>query len=647
MSSKAPSRRLANHASSANSSKPSAKWLKEAELVMAEIDESLLIAALTVWVSDFDTPAADRGEVWPHSEWSVSEVNADLLKGLIWIASRFRDEKLIRAIAQAGISAQRKIPGFGPRSGKVTNASVWALGEIDHSLAIAQLAILKSRIKNKSTQKQIDKAMNAVAERLGVPPDEVEEMVVPTFGLNDVGVRTQVLGDFTAELVVTGTSSAEIRWLKADGKRQKTTPKSVKEDFADELKELQAAKKDVQKLLPSQRDRIDSLFLQQKVWSFQEWSERYFDHPLVGVIARRVIWEFETNGDTASGIWLDGIVDRQGKSLSLDPETTRVRLWHPIERDTDEVLAWREFLETNQVTQPFKQAHREVYLLTDAERNTDIYSNRYAAHILKQHQFNALCGARRWSNKLRLMVDDEYPPASRDLVAWDLRAEFWVEGAGGEYGVDTNETGTFLYLATDQVRFYPLGATMHYAHASGGGYEWSRYRGEHEPTPLSLDQIPPIVFSEVMRDVDLFVGVASVGNDPNWHDGGPRGQYHEYWHGYSFGELTASAKTRKEILERLIPRLKIAKQCSFEDKFLVVEGSKRTYKIHLGSGNILMKPNDQYLCIVPKPQTAKSATSKMFLPFEGDRVMSIILSKALMLAEDQKITDQTILSQIG
>ncbi|NRA56993.1 MAG: hypothetical protein HRU13_02595 [Phycisphaerales bacterium] len=37
----------------------------------------------------------------------------------------------------------------------------------------------------------------------------------------------------------------------------------------------------------------------------------------------------------------------------------------------------------------------------------------------------------------------------------------------------------------------------------------------------------------------------------------------------------------------------------------------------------------------------------VFLPFEGDRMLAIILSKAFMLAADDKITDKTILSQIG
>jgi hypothetical protein len=59
-----------------------------------------------------------------------------------------------------------------------------------------------------------------------------------------------------------------------------------------------------------------------------------------------------------------------------------------------------------------------------------------------------------------------------------------------------------------------------------------------------------------------------------------------------------------------------------------------------------MEPNDQYLCIVPKSESPGTATT-VRLPFEGDNVLSIILSKAAMLAADDKINDPTILSQIG
>ena len=57
-----------------------------------------------------------------------------------------------------------------------------------------------------------------------------------------------------------------------------------------------------------------------------------------------------------------------------------------------------------------------------------------------------------------------------------------------------------------------------------------------------------------------------------------------------------------------------------------------------------MSPNDRYLCIVTKQ--SPESTSNIFLPFDGDRVLAIILSKAMLLAKDTKITDPTITQQI-
>ena len=105
------------------------------------------------------------------------------------------------------------------------------------------------------------------------------------------------------------------------------------------------------------------------------------------------------------------------------------------------------------------------------------------------------------------------------------------------------------------------------------------------------------------------------------------------------------AKTRKAVLEKLLPRLKIKEIAHIEGKFLIVQGKLRTYKIHIGSTNILMEPNDQYLCIVPS-RKKNTQTDKLFLPFEGDRGLSVVLSKAFLLAADDKITDSTIISQI-
>jgi hypothetical protein len=305
------------------------------------------------------------------------------------------------------------------------------------------------------------------------------------------------------------------------------------------------------------------------------------------------------------------LVDVDGQPLTWLTDEAHARLWHPIGVAPETVLRWRRRLEEHGVTQPFKQAHREVYLLTDAELSTGTYSNRFAAHILRQHQFAALCAQRGWDYHVQGDFDSSSTP-SLCIPAHGLTAEFYVEPIRG----DMTPSGIFLYLSSDQVRF-----------------------------GRALKDVPAIVFSEIMRDVDLFVGVASVTNDPTWRDTGPQGHL-DYWNQWSFGELSENAKTRRQVLERLLPRLASSSQLSLKDKFLVVNGSLRTYKIHLGSGNILMEPNDQYLCIVANHAPPCKGAQTLFLPFEGDTTLSLILSKALLLANDSQIKDQTIVRQI-
>jgi hypothetical protein len=619
------------------------RWATEARRLVDAVDFDSFKEHVLRWFPLVDKPRTtpiERENEWePDYNHLLKEPHVELLRGLVWCCAFREDTECARAVARLALSAYRKVPGKGPRLVSLGNACVTALGMMPGLPAVGQLAILKTKVKFGTAQKEIEKAFTASAAREGLPRDEIEELAVPSYGLESVGLRRETFDDYQAELLVDGTT-ASLHWLK-DGKPLKSAPAAVKKDHAEEFKELQASIKDINSMLPAQRERLDTLFLAQKSWPLAIWKERYLDHPLIGAIARRLIWSFADKKRTSAGIWHgDRLVDAKDKPLNLN-EKTVVSLWHPIDQGMETILAWREWLEGREVVQPFKQAHREVYLLTDAERRTRTYSNRFAAHILRQHQFNALCAARSWKNQLRLMVDADYPPAHRLLPVWNLRAEYWIEGAGSEYGQDTNETGTYLYLSTDQVRFYRIDATQLYAHAVGGGY---RNWNDSSDEPLPLETVPSLVFSEIMRDVDLFVGVASVGNDPNWADGGPNGQYRDYWQSYSFGQLSATAQTRKALLERLLPRLKIADRCTLAERFLIVRGSLRTYKIHLGSGNILMEPNDQYLCIVPKQTVAGG--ERVFLPFEGDGTLSIVLSKAFLLAEDAKITDPAITSQL-
>jgi hypothetical protein len=502
------------------------------------------------------------------------------------------------------------------------------LSQAPSAAAIAQLSRLKARARHASIKTQVAKAFGAAAEQTGLSVADLEEVAVPTCGLTAVGELRRQIGEFTAHLRFTPQLTTETVWIRADGTTQASIPAAVKERFAAELRSLKQIEKEVRQLLPVQRDRLERLLLEHKSWSATDFRDRFLDHHLVGAVARRLIWRFTDGSRSASGIWHDGrFVTEQHAGVDWLRDDTRVWLWHPLYGDVAEVKAWREWLEVHGVSQPFKQAHREIYLLTDAERATGTYSNRFAAHLIKQHQFAMLCRERGWRYSLQGDWDSANTP-TLGLPQWDLRAEFWVEaiaerGSPLERG-DITHRGVYVYLSTDQVRFYRTGAA--------------------EPVPLA--DVPPLAFSEVMRDVDLFVGVASVGNDPTWTDNGLFGRYRESWDRFAFGDLFPTAITRKAVLERIVPRLKIADRCSFADRFLIVRGDLRTYKIHLGSGNVLMDPGNQYLCIVADRSVGARPPGRLFLPFEGDTTLSIIISKALLLADDRRITDPIIVSQI-
>ncbi|MBF8184224.1 hypothetical protein ITP53_00360 [Nonomuraea sp. K274] len=135
--------------------------------------------------------------------------------------------------------------------------------------------------------------------------------------------------------------------------------------------------------------------------------------------------------------------------------------------------------------------------------------------------------------------------------------------------------------------------------------------------------------------------MASITTDPQWTGQGPD-RLRDYGQTGSFAALPPSAEVRRDALSRLIGRTTIADRCTMTDRFLVVRGDLRTYKIHLGSANILMEPNDAYLCIV----SARDPHAGLFLPFEEDGRLALILSKAFLLANDTAITDPSITRQL-
>ncbi|WP_406862918.1 DUF4132 domain-containing protein [Streptomyces sp. HUAS MG47] len=449
--------------------------------------------------------------------------------------------------------------------------------------------------------KQLDKNLKKVEANL------VERVEValrqPTLGFGPDGVLRRELGPYEA-VVTAGAGGATLTWSK-DGRALRSVPAPARRDHPAEVKELRDLAKRVDIQHGTLARALEAGWTADMMPPYARWRAELAEHPVARAVVRRLIWEIET----APGAWW--AVLPEFDALPDAPEDAAVRLWHPLRSDPETVESWRDLITGRELRQPFKQAFREIYRLTPAEEGTRDYSNRFAGHLVHYRRMFALFRARAWTSRLLGPWDGgEEDAASRTLAAGEWTVDF--RHALADWSDDD------LIASTDQVRFRRR--TM---------------RGFQE---ASLAEVPPLVLSEAMRDVDLFVGLTSIAADPEWRDGGRR----PYWEQAGFGELNGTARTRRDVLERILPRLKIADRCTLDGRCLVVRGELRTYKIHLGSANIRMAPDDAYLCVVP---ASRKPDGKVFLPFEDDR-LSLILSKAFLLADDARITDDSILTQI-
>ncbi|MGL6075528.1 MAG: DUF5724 domain-containing protein [Fimbriiglobus sp.] len=275
-----------------------------------------------------------------------------------------------------------------------------------------------------------------------------------------------------------------------------------------------------------------------------------------------------------------------GKSLAIKP-TDEWTLAHPLDfLEAGDWPKWQAECFRSERLQPFKQVFRELYVLTKAEKEDGKFSARYSGHQVNESQAKALLASRGWSTK-----DD----LSKIFLQADLVADISL-GYGYSTPADAQSP------SVESLRFHKRG-------------EWK---------PVLLKDVPPIIFSETMRDLDLIVSVAHVGGvDP---------------------EATQSTvEMRAALLRETLQLLKIT-NVKLDPKHALIEGSYGKYGVHLGSGGVQKLPGGS-LCVVAVPAGHRG---RLFLPFaDEDPRTSEVISKVLLLARDNEIQDPTILEQIS
>ncbi|MBN1609866.1 MAG: DUF4132 domain-containing protein [Polyangiaceae bacterium] len=587
----------------ADTPQPSKKWLAGAQSIVDELGRKEFLAQVVTWLDRVSLPQLPERDSYEPGPDQMQHPNAGALRGLVWASGLCEGASLATALSVLCLKCFRKIQDHGPYSERLGNACIFALGAMPDPEGLAQLARLRVQVKYSAGKRSVQRAYEAAAKRESVTVDEIADMSVPTCGLTDIGLLTASVGDSTAEIRILGVRNVELNWRGPAGKWLKTVPADTLRTDPEAVRKLKNARRDIQTHLLAQRSRLEALYLNPRWIPYANWLERYANQPLIGPLVRSLIWRVETDGATELGVFRDGrFAAPEGHLPPQVSPTTRVQLWHPLDTDPAVTEAWRQWLIDREATQPFKQAHREVYRLDAQPDDAGLYSSQFSGHLLREHLLAAVCRERGW----RYALEPGCGP-TLSLPAWNLSVEFEVGGTGVLRDVyETLMTGNVRFRATDD-----------------GG--------------LLTRRVPAQVFSEVLRDADLLVSVASIAGDPAVLESGSEAEK-AYWNLNAYAELCVAAADRAVILEKVLPRLIITKRCRIEGIYLRVTGRIREYRIHLGSGNVLMDPGAVHLPVA----LPLSSEWEGRLPFEGDAKLNAILSKAFLLANDSSIKDPTI-----
>ncbi|MBQ9709309.1 MAG: DUF4132 domain-containing protein [Clostridia bacterium] len=306
-------------------------------------------------------------------------------------------------------------------------------------------------------------------------------------------------------------------------------------------------------------------------------------HPVVYPMLRNLV----LISDTEAGFLCEkGLFDVRGDVRELS-DKTEVKIAHPFHLYKRGI--WREYqhyLFDNKIVQPFRQVFRELYVKT-AEEMDMLHSLRYAGNQIQPAKTAATLKSRRW-------VAD---------VEDGLQKVYYKENIVAE-----------IYAMADW--FSP-------ADIEAPTLEWVCFADRQTGAELKIADIPDIIFSEVMRDVDLAVSVAHAGGvDP------------ETSH--------STMEMRAAILSFVLPMFRIA-NVKIEGHHAIIDGKFAEYSVHLGSGVVHQIGG----AMIPVLPVHSQHRGKIFLPFvDDDPKTAEIISKVLLFAEDGKIKDPMILSNI-
>ncbi len=305
--------------------------------------DQLLVGLVEAW---------NRARRWSE-EWVPRAAAAlgggDVMRVLVKLAKEWARERSTRERAQRLVAA---LGGGG--------------------LAAAGALIDLTRGGNRALIDVAEEGLRAIARREQLTTEDLADVSVPDLGLDDDG---RALLDFgPRRFVLTLGDDLMPRIVDGEGHPVKAVRALKSDDPAKaqiSVERLRSLKKNLTEVARRSAFRLEQAMVTGRRWRADFFRLAIAGHPLLGRIARRLVWAREGVRSTERllvRIAEDGtFADRDDHEQIIEAHH-HLRLVHALELDAEETRAWGDVLGDYAMIQPFPQIGRRVFAPTADER---------------------------------------------------------------------------------------------------------------------------------------------------------------------------------------------------------------------------------------------------------------------------------------
>jgi hypothetical protein len=502
-------------------------------------------------------------------------------------------ERLLDNMMYVYALGRRNFPLIVGHAGRGKPAAVRALGFWPEMAEEAAPILFRlKREGNRTTRQAAEQALALLSSRVGLADvsrlEKRVDLATAWMGGSPEEGPPQVSWEVAGRQVYIAISPGAVSIRARAGNRALATiPAAVRREPA--FADIRECRERLARCYRYFRHRLEQAMVDELSFSGREVTVLAANPAARSLLARLVL-----TVDGSADLWGNGDVP------SRVADAKEVRVAHPVGLHLlGSLETWQQRVAEEHASQPFKQVFREMYLVGDGELDSQ-ECRRFAGHRLAARRAYALLRSRGYAVS--------GGTASRDWPGHGLTAHLrwagpqedagWALGQPGDGGVVT------------------------------GGAVWFT---DQQGRVAALKAVPPTIFSESLRDADLLVSRAAAGE---------------------LGFTSEETRRLRGALVRYLVRA-LGLTCVYvgEDCLhVLVEGKRATYRLHLGSGSVVLETNRRSLDLAALGSAFHAGGPEAELPPYGegvDAATARIIGLVVTLSQDDRISDPGFVRQIA